>query len=430
MTTTLASSARSFPPEPVSAGHARRFLRSFLRDHAREDLVDTAQVALSEIVTNAVLHARTDVEVAAALLADGALRVEVTDRNPQLPTQRGYGEQATTGRGLQLVAAVAADCGVVSHGAGGKAVWFLLRGDEQDVAPDTTWQVPEPQTPTSEDGQVLLLGLPPTLWLAARQHHDAVLRELGLYAQEHPEQAPAPEVFAQADRARGIVSAAVVAGLEQRARAGDVTGQPGALPPLDLSVAVPVDAEATYTALQDLLDTAERLAASGALLAQPGLPEVVAVRDWVCEQVIAQRAGVLPSAWQGEVGDVPDGPGPPVPASWDLAEVADAGHGAVAADDGNRILAVSRPLAQLLGWAVEDLVGRRVVALVPPELREAHVAGFSRHLTTGETHVLGVRLRLPVLRADGSRVDCELLIEQRSAVEGRRLYVAQVEPVL
>jgi hypothetical protein len=78
---------------------------------------------------------------------------------------------------------------------------------------------------------------------------------------------------------------------------------------------------------------------------------------------------------------------------------------------------------------VDDLVGRRVVALIPPELREAHVAGFTRHLTTGEAHVLGVPLRLPVLRADGTRLDCDFLIEQTPATTGRAVYIAWIQPI-
>ncbi len=59
------------------------------------------------------------------------------------------------------------------------------------------------------------------------------------------------------------------------------------------------------------------------------------------------------------------------------------GRGVVAADDANRIIAIRDPLAELPGWRPGDLVGRRVVTLIPPALREAHVAGFTRHLTTG-----------------------------------------------
>ena len=135
MTVVQDSTVRSFPPEPVSARDARRFLRSFLLERGRDELVDAAAMALSEVVTNAVLHAHTDFEVSAALLGDGSLRVEVTDRSPQLPAQRRYGEQATTGRGMQLVAAMTVDCGVLLDGASGKTVWFLVQDVPDEQAP-------------------------------------------------------------------------------------------------------------------------------------------------------------------------------------------------------------------------------------------------------------------------------------------------------
>jgi PAS domain S-box-containing protein len=101
----------------------------------------------------------------------------------------------------------------------------------------------------------------------------------------------------------------------------------------------------------------------------------------------------------------------------------------VAADDANRIIAISDPLARLLGWEAEQIVGRRVVALIPPELREAHVAAFSRHLTTGEAHVLGVPLELPVLRKDGTQVLCSFLVERAEVGTSRPVYVAWIEPL-
>ncbi len=445
MTTALDRASRSFPPEPVSAREARRFLRSFLDDRARDDLSDAALLALSEIVTNAVLHAHTPFDVTAALSEDGSLLVEVVDTNPQLPAQRDYGSLATTGRGMQLVAALTAECGVSARGTGSKAVWFVVRADDAAHDPLSGWDdEPAAEAPAAPSRTVVLRGLPPTLWLAAREHHDAVLRELSLFAQEHPADAPSLARFAEADRARGIVTATVVADLERQA--GPAGGSHRALPPghpsplpdtpaaLDLRVPLPFDDAEPYAALQDLLDAAERLAVAGRLLARPGLPEVVAVRDWVCEQIIAQLAGVQPSPWPGtgderftvEVHDRADA----VPADWDAAEVSESDRGAVAADDANRIVAVSRPLAAALGWRVDDLVGRRVVALIPPELREAHVAGFTRHLTTGQSHVLGVPLRLPVLRADGSRVECSFLIEQAPVSSGRPIYLAWIEPVV
>ncbi|MEX2658411.1 MAG: PAS domain S-box protein, partial [Acidimicrobiales bacterium] len=119
----------------------------------------------------------------------------------------------------------------------------------------------------------------------------------------------------------------------------------------------------------------------------------------------------------------------PVALGWDPAPVLGSERGVVAADDANRILAISEPLAALLGWEADALVGRRVVTLVPPALREAHVAGFSRHNSTGEAHILGVPLELPVLHADGSEVLCRFLVERDGTGASRPVYLAWIEPV-
>jgi PAS domain S-box-containing protein len=277
---------------------------------------------------------------------------------------------------------------------------------------------------------VRLLELPPTLWLAARQHHDALLRELVLYLAEHD--GPVVDVAAT-DRARSTVSTAVVAAVEHAHRSGVArralpAGHPSPLPdvdePLDLELHISAELGPAFGAMQDTLDAAERLAQSGQLLARPGLPEIIAVRDWACEQIMAQLAGVAASPWPGtdqerftvDVNACQEEP--------DLT-----GWGVVAADDANRIIAVSRPLADALGWDVEDLVGRRVVTLIPPRLREAHVAGFTRHLTTGEAHVLDVALTLPVLRADGSELQARFLVQRASLSSGRAVYLAWIEPL-
>jgi PAS domain S-box-containing protein len=440
--TRLAGASASFPPAPVSARDARRFLRAFLADQGADDLVDAAELALSEAVTNAVLHAHTDFDVALSLGGDGQLRVEVTDRNPQLPVQRDYAAQATTGRGMEMIAALTADCGVTTRGTAGKTVWFVVAPDSGDEGPDAddvlaAWDI-EPED-TAGPATVVLLELPPTLWLAAREHHDAVLRELALYAAEHPDAAPSAARRALADQARSWISARLIAELDRvaadRAHRALPEGHPSPLPDtptgLDLHVSVPDGAAEAFAALQDVLDTAERLAATGLLLARPGLPEIVAVRDWAAEQAIAQLSGVDPAPWPGTEHErfVTDSRDHRLaPPDWDTTQVTESDRGMVAADDTNRIIAISGPLATALGWTPADLVGRRIVALIPHALREAHVAGFTRHLTTGQTHVLGVPLRLPVLRRDGTTVECDFLIEQAPATTGRHVYVARIEP--
>jgi PAS domain S-box-containing protein len=437
----------SLEPVPVSAPRAREFLAAVLAEAGRSVWVEAAQLALSEIVTNAVLHAHTNLDITVRVGRE-ELRVDVRDYNPHLPTQRTYEAGATTGRGMELVAAVSAECGVSPVAPIGKVVWFVIR-DTQDepTAEDLLahWDFEDDLDEAAaslvpQDSRVALPTFPPTLWLAAAEHHDAVLREYVLYAAEH-DTADADDV-PLADQARAWLSLAVEATVEQARAAGLATrrlpaGHPSPLPDapasLDVTLSVPADAQRSFLALQDLLDAAERVAVEGRLLIRPALPEIVAVRDWVCDQVVAQLGGVSPSAWPGADQErftvqVRDRRGDGLDSGWDASLVHDSDRGVVAADDANRIVAVSRPLAAELGWEVADLVGRRVVALIPPGLREAHVAGFSRHLHTGESHVLGVPVRLPVLRADGTEVLCDFLIEQADTTGGRPVYVAWITP--
>jgi PAS domain S-box-containing protein len=428
--------------ERVSPREARRLLREVTAAVGRDEWLDAGELAISEVVTNALLHAHTEVSLWIGAFED-ELCVEVQDANPAMPVARDYDEQASTGRGMGLVAAVAQQCGIHSLGPEGKVVWFCIGGPTvEPTAAD--WDIEGLDELLAADAgtepNVQLLRLPPTLWLSARQHHDAVLRELALYAAEH--ELDAEIDLAAADAARSRISEAVVRAVERahaegRTRSILPPGHPSPLPwvPDDLDLALRIEAEeaADFLALADALDTAERLAVDGRLLVRPGLPEIVAVRDWACDQVVAQVGGSPPAPWAGTAQErfetETHGRVELDESAWDVAVVRDSDRGVVAADDANRIVAISRPLAALLGWERDELVGRRVVTLIPPHLREAHVAGFSRHLSSGEAHVLGVPLELPVRHADGHEVRCTFLIEQTAVEPGRTVYLAWIEPV-
>lgn len=114
------------PAEPASAAQARRFLRQLLGTWGCEPLEETAALLLSELVANSLLHAKSEVHVS-VLLMDDVLRVEVADDSPRMPRRRRYGLDATTGRGLSLVAEMARDWGSRRRGAG-KVVWFEVGG--------------------------------------------------------------------------------------------------------------------------------------------------------------------------------------------------------------------------------------------------------------------------------------------------------------
>jgi PAS domain S-box-containing protein len=197
---------------------------------------------------------------------------------------------------------------------------------------------------------------------------------------------------------------------------------------VNASLRVASDEHDEFSALQDALDVGLRLGKANELLIRPALPEVVALRDWACEQVLAQVNGVPPAPWPGTDHPRFDVNASPAPC-WDDALVRTSPHLAIAADDSNRLIALSPAAAEFLGWEPDDLLGRRVVTIVPPQLREAHVAGFTRHLTTGQAHALGVEVDLPVLRRDGREKLCRFLIDQVAADGGRSVYVAWLRPL-
>jgi anti-sigma regulatory factor (Ser/Thr protein kinase) len=103
---------------------ARAFVAGTLRRWDLEALVVDAELLTSELVTNAVLHARSDVTVSVAV-ADGTAEIGVTDASAEAPTPRWATAGAEGGRGLRLVDRVAADWGVAYLGTG-KQVWCRL----------------------------------------------------------------------------------------------------------------------------------------------------------------------------------------------------------------------------------------------------------------------------------------------------------------
>ncbi len=75
------------PADAASAGQARRAVREILIAAGRAEWSEAAELACSEIVTNAVLHAHTDIELTIEVTAE-QVRVAVRDHSPVLPVQR------------------------------------------------------------------------------------------------------------------------------------------------------------------------------------------------------------------------------------------------------------------------------------------------------------------------------------------------------
>jgi anti-sigma regulatory factor (Ser/Thr protein kinase) len=120
---------RHLPPHPTSVGESRRIVRRLLATAGQVELVDPAELLVSEIVTNAVLHAGTSIDLRCTLV-DHSLLVEVDDGGGQLPSYRGYDSTVCSGRGLLLLEQVAERWGVIPT-FGGKTVWFLVSAAQQ-----------------------------------------------------------------------------------------------------------------------------------------------------------------------------------------------------------------------------------------------------------------------------------------------------------
>ncbi|MGE0818362.1 MAG: ATP-binding protein [Candidatus Nanopelagicales bacterium] len=124
-----ASDARwmCLPPAIDSPARSREFLRQSLTAWGLSDLVDDALLLVSELASNALLHARSSMVVTASWSPGaGVLRVTVRDDQQEgEPTVRHADSQATSGRGLEIVATVSSRWGILRD-HDGKAVWFEL----------------------------------------------------------------------------------------------------------------------------------------------------------------------------------------------------------------------------------------------------------------------------------------------------------------
>lgn len=115
----------SFESDPAHVRIARSFVARTLHGWELDAFIPDAQLVASELASNAVLHARTEIRL--TLRSDGRhwVRIELQDQNSRLPAQVACPVDATSGRGLAMVEALATSWGVAGEG-GGKTVWAEL----------------------------------------------------------------------------------------------------------------------------------------------------------------------------------------------------------------------------------------------------------------------------------------------------------------
>jgi serine phosphatase RsbU (regulator of sigma subunit)/anti-sigma regulatory factor (Ser/Thr protein kinase) len=113
-----------FPLVPAEAGRARAVVREQLHEWGLARLADSAELMVSELVTNAVRHSHRLPAQVRLVLGD-TLLCEVDDDDHDLPTLLSAGPDDETGRGLRVVSTLAREWGT-SRTRAGKTVWFEL----------------------------------------------------------------------------------------------------------------------------------------------------------------------------------------------------------------------------------------------------------------------------------------------------------------
>lgn len=120
-----------FPPDAEAPGAARRLVTEILSSWGQGSaVIQDAQLVLSELATNAVVHARTKFTVGVRTDERG-LRISVSDASPAQPMVRALPAEsepmATFGRGLHLVAMLSNGSWGIERTPGGKSVWAELQ---------------------------------------------------------------------------------------------------------------------------------------------------------------------------------------------------------------------------------------------------------------------------------------------------------------
>lgn len=300
----------ALPASPPSVRLARDWVTSVLREIGRDELAESARLAVSELVTNAILHAEPPMTVHVRGTVERP-RVEVTDQS-LIPPQRRHSERfvdldddyswTTMGRGLDLVAAHSERWGAdVSPNGMGKVVWFEpsdglretpTEGDVFDLEGALDRLGIEPVHPSTMI-DIRLLGMPVELFAHLRRHFNELGRELRLLALSDPERFPLAVEFAdtflqveyERRQARGIedLDRAITDGLDA----------------VDLTYVVPPTSPATMQRLGELIQQVYAQLSGTVLLSVRPPDDLIALEQWYLGEFSRQAAGGEPRRWEG-----------------------------------------------------------------------------------------------------------------------------------
>ena len=274
----------------ASCSRARRFVGETLAQ-AADDLRANASLLISEVVTNAVLHASGPVTVE-VLQKDNAYRIVVSDGSRTPPTEKDYRTDDATGRGLQLLECLTATWGWNRTGTG-KVVWFDLPvpfdGLSSSGIERKSYDDPYPNgTP------IALLEAPIQEMIRTAAHYDALYREFRLILELDPS-----HLQAVPGRLLSLIDELGTSflGVGRAAEETWDTAVEESRETVDLHFRFPPEAGPAVVRYNQLLDEADTYCQRAELLTIAPTDEALAVRGWAFGQVVCQCQGEPPTPW-------------------------------------------------------------------------------------------------------------------------------------
>ena len=119
----LAKAAGQLPAELRSASEARSLVRRTLEGWCDDDMLDDIALCVSELVTNAVVHAHSEPRVLVHVRPT-VIHVEISDDSDVMPVVREAELHDTSGRGMAILGGLSDRWGYRRRSGGGKTVWF------------------------------------------------------------------------------------------------------------------------------------------------------------------------------------------------------------------------------------------------------------------------------------------------------------------
>lgn len=302
-------------PGPRSVQDARRWVVGRCRDLGRPELAECAEVGVSELVSNALLHGSSPIQVGMAGTTAHP-RVEVRDASTDAPRIGGaevtlLGDHLdddallTFGRGLGIVARVSRAWGA-DIDDDGKVVWFEPAEDVEDVATEgvVTGLAGQAERRRARDRAgvrtFVLPGVPLRLHVAFVRHYRELRREVRLLALAHATTYPLArdlsELFTALDAPAYDGLLLAVADIADAADAA-VHDHADAHTAVDLRVDLTREGAAELGRLAELLEAADVFCREERLLSLARDREQRRFQRWFLEELEAQGTGAAPRRW-------------------------------------------------------------------------------------------------------------------------------------